>query len=456
MFKQFRFIMLSVAALGLLFMTGCEEDEPTAPGVNMAQVRVIHTSYDAPNVDVALDSDTVFTDLAYGESSGYSSVPIESGTRSLAVTPTGATSPVVISADLTLEATNIYTVFAFDSLENITAAVEQEDKSAVSGEAKIRFVHASPDAPAVDIRTGDSTGTAVFSDAAFKDIADYTTVSPGEYKFVVTPAGAMTEVTAFDPVELQAGQVYTVVAHGTLNENDDVPFGVRVFIDNGLGEQYVDLAPPTADVRFIHASYDAPDVDVYADDDTTFTELEYGASSGYTKIVEGTTNIVVTPTGESTANAVIDSDIDFVRFMDYTAFAMGEVANIIGIVETDDRAPVDDEVKVRFVHASPDAPAVDIKVGAPDSTLVFDNAAFQDVTAYTTVAEGNYGFVVTETGNTSAAVISFEEETLEAGNVYTVIAHGTLDDQDNYPFTVTVFMDNGAGSSAGDLTPVTP
>ena len=87
---------------------------------------------------------------------------------------------------------------------------------------------------------------------------------------------------------------------------------------------------------------------------------------------------------------------------------------------------------------------------------MFDNASFQDVTAYTTVAEGDYGFVVTETGNESAAVISFDEETLDAGNVYTVVAHGTLDADDDYPFVVTVFMDNGAGSSAGDLTPATP
>lgn len=420
----------------------------------MAQVRVIHTSFDAPNVNVTLDSDTVFTDLAYGESSGYSSVKVGEGSRALAVTDAAGTS-TVISTDINLETSGIYTVFALDSLEAIDAAVSTDDKSSVSGMAKVRFVHAAPDAPAVDVRTEDSTGTAVFSNAAFKDITSYSTVDPGYYNFVVTPAGVEQEVTAFDPVELDAGQVYTIVAHGTLNENDDVPFGVRVFIDNGLGQQYVDLDPPTAEVRVIHTSYDAPEVDVYVDGDSAFVEVGYGESSGYAKIIEGTTNFVVTPSGDMTTE-VINTDVDLVRRMDYTIFAMDALASITAVVANDDRAPADGEVKIRFVHAAPDAPAVDIKVGAPDSTVVFSDAVFQDITGYTTVDEGDYGFVVTAAGNITTAVVSFEEETLEAGNVYTVVAHGTLDDTDDYPFTVTVFMDNGSGDSSGNLTPETP
>ncbi len=450
MLQNIKTALLSVTMLSMLFLVGCEEDEPSAPGAEMTQIRVIHTSYDAPNVDVQVDGENAITDLAYGQSSGYTS--IEAGTRSVTVTPAGSTSPQVIAENLPLDEGEVYSVFAMDSLDAISAVFTSEDKSAASGQAKIRFVHASPDAPAVDIRTGSASGAAVFSSAAFKDISDYTTVDPNDYMFVVTPAGTEEEVIAFDPVGLEAGQVYTVVAHGTLDDSDNYPFAVRVFLDTGAGDQFVDLnpAPTTADLRVIHTSYDAPNVDVTLDGTTAITDLAYGMSSGYAEVEFGTRNVVVTPAG-ATSPEVINADVDLLRGTDYTVFAMGALANISQVVANDMRDPSSGSAKVRFVHAAPDAPAVDIKVGTGSGTAVFSNAAFEDVTEYAEVDAAEYAFGVTATGS-SDEVIAFQPQALAAGEVYTVVAHGTLDETDNYPFGVRVFIDSGTGDQFVDLT----
>lgn len=235
--------LLKIAATGVALMAvaaACDDDDKgMASNEAQSAVRVIHTSYDAPAVDVAVDGSVAISDLAYGEPSGYASLP--SGTRAVAVTPAGATSPVVISANLTLDPNTSYTVYAVDELSSIEPIVSVDDRAPVANQAKVRFVHASPDAPAVDIRLNSGSGPVVFGNQAFKGITDYAQVAGGSYTFVVTPAGATAEVVKFDPVTVTNGTVYTVVAHGTLNAEDAYPFAVRVFVDNGAGSAFVDL-----------------------------------------------------------------------------------------------------------------------------------------------------------------------------------------------------------------------
>ncbi|MEZ4568265.1 MAG: DUF4397 domain-containing protein [Desulfobacterales bacterium] len=87
---------------------------------------------------------------------------------------------------------------------------------------------------------------------AFKDIEDYIEVDGGDYSFVVTPAGTNTEVFKYNPITLENGKVYTIVASGTLDALDDDDFMVRAYIDNNEGTAYADLTD--ANLMVVHAS----------------------------------------------------------------------------------------------------------------------------------------------------------------------------------------------------------
>ena len=176
----------------ILFLVGCSDDDNNnivSPDnqSNLASVRVIHTSYDAPDVDVIVDDNVAITSLGYGISSGYAE--LNPGTRNIKVTPAGSTSPVVIEANLDLNADLDYTVYAVNNLGSIEPVVSIDDRKPVGNRALIRFLHASPDAPAVDIKLDSGTGSTIFSAASFKDITNYLGVAPGTYTFVVTPSG---------------------------------------------------------------------------------------------------------------------------------------------------------------------------------------------------------------------------------------------------------------------------
>src|SRR5690606_12959960 len=82
---------------------------------SQSEVRVIHLSRDAPNVDVYAGGDAVIRDLAFKSQS--SSLTVPSGTLSVAVTAAGAAlDTAVIEADLSLLPGRAYTVVAYDDV----------------------------------------------------------------------------------------------------------------------------------------------------------------------------------------------------------------------------------------------------------------------------------------------------------------------------------------------------
>ncbi len=422
-----------------------------------AHIRVIHGSYDAPPVDVLVDDNVALENLAYGASSGYATLPASE--YNVKVVPTGETTPVVFEADLPLAADTDYTVFAVPPLMDdgkIGAVPVVDLRDADPDNVRIRFVHLAPDAPNVDIKVADPASAAVFADVAFQSVTEYQTIPAGSYAFVVTAAGGDEAVIAFDPVEVANASVYTVLAHGTLAADDEYPFAVRVFVDNGDGDQFVDLTAAATEsrLRVIHTGYDAPPVDVLLDDDAAVTDLAYGASSGYATLPAAEYNVKLVPTGE-TAPIVFEDRLALAPDTDYSVFAVAPLADDdrIDLVAVADAREADpDNVRIRFAHLAPDAPNVDIKVADPASAAVFADVAFQSVTEYQTIPAGSYAFVVTAAGG-DQAVISFAPVEVANESVYTVVAHGTLAADDEYPFAVRVFVDNGEGTGFADLEP---
>jgi len=416
------FILVLVSSL---FLMSCDEDstsstQPT-PMSSKTMVRVVHTSYDAPAVDVQVDNIVALTNIMYGETSGYAE--LDAGTRNIKVTPNGATVPVVIEAELTLEENKEYTVYAVDQLASISAVVSEDSRTANSNKAKIRFLHASPDAPAVDIKIGSGSGAAAFTNASFKDITNYIEVDAGDYTFVVTPTGSTNEVLVFDPIAVSNGMVYTVIAHGTLDNMDQYPFATRVFIDNDAGDIYADLMAANASVNVTHASPDAPGVDLVIDGIViNSSALTFPNSTDYIDVNAGTRNIKVNASGTSTT--VIEADLTLGANKNYSIFATDVLASITPVVIEDDlSAPASGKAHVRFAHFSPDAPAVDITL--TDGTVVFPNAAFQDVTAFTPLDAGSYDLQVRAAG-TSTVVLTLPSITVNDGMIYTVFAKGFL------------------------------
>jgi hypothetical protein len=180
-----------------------------------------------------------------------------------------------------------------------------------------------------------------------------------------------------------------------------------------------------ARIRVVHASPDAPEVDVLLDDTEVLSDVPYLVASEYLETSAGDHNLKVNAAG--TATTVIDADATLADGADYTVIASGLVAEIEPIVlEDDNSAPAAGNARVRAIHGAPSAPAVDVYVTAPEADLdaatpVLTNVAFGDVAPYLEVPAGDYQVRVTPAG-TKLVVIDSGALTLTSGQVRTAIA----------------------------------
>jgi hypothetical protein len=178
-----------------------------------------------------------------------------------------------------------------------------------------------------------------------------------------------------------------------------------------------------ARIRVLHASPDAPAVDIYVDDAVVdgWTNVPFGTLSDYMSVPAGEYNVKVYPTGD-TSTAVIDADVTVDGGKSYTIAAIGLVADIQPKVLTDDPALAPGKSMVRVVHFSPDAPPVDI---APDGAdALISGLAFPDDTGYAELDPGTYDLEVRVAGTQDVA-LQLDPLELEAGRAYTVFAIGS-------------------------------
>ena len=420
--------IMAILAIALpLFSGGCSDDDdnkPTSPGGSTdSYLRVAHLSPDAPTVDVWVDGSVVLQDVAFGEFSGY--LKLNSGTYRIQVSPANQTAPIVIDAQITLTTGTYTTVAATGRLANIAPVVLADDVSRDATKAKIRFVHTGPDAPAVDLTLTD--GTVLFPDVQFREAGSYLSVTGGTYDLQVRLAGTETVALSFGDVPLSDNTTYSVFAVGLLSDGS---LRAKVAVDSpGSGNTTVDLEPATATLRVAHFSPDAPNVDVYLDGQVVsgLTSVPFKAVSGYLTVGAATHNVKVYVAG-TTVGPVIDANVTLLPGTAYTVAATGLVSagDLSPLVLVDDREGATTNVAlVRFVHLSPDAPNVDIKV--LNGPTFFSNVAFRGFAGYNDVAPGTYDLEARlSTGG--ARALSVPGVMLTGRETYTVFAAGLAGD----------------------------
>ena len=410
------FFLIFIAAL-----TGCSDDNnnPIIPP-NEASIRVLHSSPDAPNVDVLVDGQPVLTDVPYKAASQFLS--ILSGTRNIKVNVAG-TSTSVIDANLDFTKDSLTTIIATNFVAQIEALVLTDDGTPPSGNLlKIRVVHSSPSAPAVDVYV-TAPGADInavnptLTNVPFKANSDFLEIPEGDYQIRITATGSKVPVYDSGTISLNAGSILTTVAVDATGGASPVTL---IVLTNDPTTPSLEIPDNRSRLRAVHASPDAPNVDILVDDAIVLANVAFKQFLDYTAVSAGDRNIKVNVTG--TANSVINVTTPLAAGTDYTVLAVNFVASIEPLLLTDDnRSPTPGNARVRVVHASPDAPNVDVLV---DDVIVLTNVAFKQFSDYLEVTAGARNIKVNATA-TATTVIDVTP-TLVDGSVYTVIALNDL------------------------------
>jgi len=130
-----------------------------------------------------------------------------------------------------LQGKELYTGSGF--VADIKPEVFVDNGKAVDGSAKLRVVHLSPDAPAVDVAVkGQSPDEAPVQDLVFPEATGYLKLAPATYDFEVRLAGTETVALPLDGVKLESGKNYSVFAVGSASA--EAPEGQELTVVVGV------------------------------------------------------------------------------------------------------------------------------------------------------------------------------------------------------------------------------
>jgi hypothetical protein len=413
-------------------LSGCNSDRDgnrvrgAQPGATAtAALRLLHASPDAPNVDVSVDGAVALANVPYEAGAGYLDLP--AGPRRLQVSPAGTTTAVIdVTPDL--GAGRKYTALAINRVAALEPLLLEDDATPIAAtDVRLRVVHAAPGVGLVDVYVTApgadlSTATPTLDDVAFKTASGQLTIPAGTYQVRLTLGAGGAAVYDSGPVALPGGADLCISALETSQGASPVTL---VALTGDPAAPTLELTDRRAFVRVVHASPDAPNVDVLVDGAVALSGVPFRAASGYLEVDGGGRRVQVNPA--NTTTSVIDATLPLDATRAYTVLAVDRVSMIGALVLQDDRsAPAAGNVKVRLVHAAPSAGLVDIYVTAPDASLAsaaptLAGVDFKDASGYLEVPAGSYRVRITLAG-TKTVAIDTGALALAAGTVATGVA----------------------------------
>ncbi len=294
----------------------------------------------------------------------------------------------------------------------------------------IRVVHASADAPTVDINANG----ALFGGLAGVD-----------YQMASGLATIPTANYTIDVIANTAGGQATVL-NTTFSSSPDVMYNFLAVgsVADGTLELMRLGSRPAADVagitqvQIVHAAPAAPTVDIYVTApgadiaaEQPLATASYKDATSLVAVPSGDYQIRITPAGSTTV--VFDSGTVELASMENLLVAAtpntGPGDSPVQLVVAGKTAStvvsdVNTPAAIRVIHAVADAPAVDVI--ANNALTLFDGAPYLGVTDYAEVAGATYLIDVAADADNSIVVIDDASVPLMAGMTYTAIANNTL------------------------------
>lgn len=201
----------AVCILSAMLSSCLKSSKNETPAPPVALLSVIQASPDQPLLDFSLDASRVNSyPIKYGDDLDY--FRAYAGTRHVAFSKNGA-GTTVITDTVTLKQNMAYSLFLVNKAASpqylfLTDSLTQP----TAGNASLRFINLSPDAPAVDLAI---KGGAVFvTNKAFKGHSSFLPIPGKGYSFEIRQAGTTTVLATVDNVAVSNGYVYTILFRG--------------------------------------------------------------------------------------------------------------------------------------------------------------------------------------------------------------------------------------------------
>ncbi|MCM3537058.1 DUF4397 domain-containing protein [Priestia endophytica] len=180
------------------------------------RIRILHASPGAPSVDVYLNGRKTIPNLIFKQETDYIELR-EGGRYRIDLYKAGETARPLISAEKEIKKDMQYTIIAAGEPTNLSLLAIKDEHTVPKGEAKLRFIHLSPNAPSIDVAA--VRGDVIFPNVSFKEVTNYLALTPMEVNIELRRSGSKEVLLKIPPLRLRPDRAYTVYGVGLVNEN---------------------------------------------------------------------------------------------------------------------------------------------------------------------------------------------------------------------------------------------
>jgi hypothetical protein len=282
-----------------------------------------------------------------------------------------------------------------------------------AGVARIRIVQAVADVPSIDLYID---GRKWISRLAYKDFSDFITLAAAQHEFVIRTGGSKADSAPLitRQIDLAQDTWVNVVLLGLAAGQDATALDVVSLVGDRSATK------GKGRVEFINAIPDTA-LDGLNNDQVLFSNVAYGKEVARAELGQSIYNFKFTPTGATDPVTVTLNDFAVVADVIYTNVLVRTGDNIEVITMTVG------ELFARVIHASPDAPAVDVYL---NGEKMVSNLAFKGVSGLLTLRSRVYEVELRGAGAAPDSKPIYRRRLrLPAGQVSNLVVMGLLNSQ---------------------------
>ncbi|MDG5787501.1 DUF4397 domain-containing protein [Evansella sp. AB-P1] len=180
---------------------------------NNGYLRMLHASTDAPNLDIYVDKEKMYSEVSFKSISEF--IPIKEGSYKVKVYPEGANpnkEKPIIKEKIKVKNGDTITLMVIGKENEFKLQSVPDDLSVDEEKGKIRFVNLAEDVQSLDLITTDLS----INDIKYKGSSDYIIIKPNSYDFEVKIKGQDNAIYEIPNLKIMAGSNYSIFAVGLL------------------------------------------------------------------------------------------------------------------------------------------------------------------------------------------------------------------------------------------------
>jgi hypothetical protein len=205
--------------------------------------------------------------------------------------------------------------------------------------------------------------------------------------------------------------------------------GATVALTSCFNDDETSPLPPAAYVLVYQGSPDAPEMDIYANQNKINNfPIKYTEGVSYSPFYTGDRTFKFTSV--NSLSTILEKNFTVKADSVYSIFVLDNVAQIDAILIQDEwEEPIAEEAQLRIINLSPDAGSVILDISGQESAFAND-LEFGSASEFDGITNGTFDFTI-KSQNSGEVLVTATDIELKGNRVYTLILRGLESSSEN-------------------------